>query len=71
MDRALEKNDEKQFVVIPVILRSCMWQHAPFAKLQGLPKDMRAVSTWPDKDEAYVNIVEGIKAAVEALIVPK
>ncbi|PNE11529.1 MAG: hypothetical protein CR217_08325 [Beijerinckiaceae bacterium] len=68
LDKALEQNDGKKCIVIPVILRACMWQHTPFAKLQALPKDAKPVCAWPDRDEAFVNVVEGIKAAAEKLL---
>jgi hypothetical protein len=68
MDRALEKSDDKSCIVIPVILRGCMWQHTPFANFQALPKDGKPVTSWPDRDDAFVNIVEGIKIAAEKLL---
>jgi hypothetical protein len=57
LDKALEQNDGKKCIVIPVILRACMWQHTPFAKLQALPKDAKPVCAWLDRDEAFVNVV--------------
>lgn len=68
LERALELNDEKKCIVIPIILRGCMWQHTPFAKLQVLPKGAKPVSAWPDQDEAFVNVAEGIKEAAEKLL---
>ena len=60
MTRALERHDAGEARVIPVILRDVDWTKAPFAKLQALPKDGRAVMTWPDKDSAWRNVAEGI-----------
>jgi len=68
LEKALERNDDKNCTVIPVILRACMWQHTPFAKLQVLPKDAKPVCAWPNRDEAFVNVVEGVKSAAEKLL---
>jgi hypothetical protein len=68
MDKALERGAEKGCVVIPIILRGCMWQHTPFATLQALPTDSKAVTSWPDRDQAFVNIAEGVKKAAEKLM---
>ncbi len=68
LERALERSEEGDAVVIPIILRSCLWRSAPFAKLQALPKDARAVASWPEEDEAFTNIADGIKQAAEKLI---
>ncbi len=44
LERALERHAERAAVVVPVIVRNCMWQHTPFAKLQVLPKDAKAIT---------------------------
>lgn len=46
LEQALERHANGEAVVIPIILRSCMWQHTPFAKLQALPKEAKAVALW-------------------------
>ena len=44
-----------------VIVRSCDWLSSPLAKLVALPKDGRAINKWEDEDEAYMDVVAGIK----------
>ena len=68
LECALERHQSNQARVIPVILRTCMWQQTPFASLQALPKDARAVSLWPDRDEAYLNVAEGIRQVAQELL---
>jgi TIR domain len=68
LERALDRHAAGDARVIPIILRSCMWHQAPFAKLQALPKDARAVSLWSDRDEALVNVVEGVRQVAEQLL---
>lgn len=65
LERALELNEQKKAAVVPVILRNCLWQHTSFAKLQALPREARAVSAWPDQDEALTNVATGIKQLAE------
>lgn len=67
LDRALELHEKKKTVVIPVIVRNCLWQHTPFSKLQALPKDAKAIAMWPDKDEALTSVVEGIRQIAEQI----
>jgi hypothetical protein len=67
MGRALERHDKKEAVVIPVIVRPCDWHGAPFAKLQGLPKDAKAVTSWANKDEAWTDVAKGVRRAVESM----
>jgi hypothetical protein len=62
--RALEKHDKGEAKVIPILLRPVDWEGAPFTKLQGLPIDLRPVTTWSNRDEAFKNIAQGIRRVV-------
>ena len=67
MKRALELHEIGVTRVIPVIVRDVNWTSAPFAHLQALPRDGKAVNTWANKDTAWRNVSEGIeKVALRA-----
>lgn len=66
MARALERHDAGEARVIPVILRPCDWHTAPFGKLLAAPKDGRAVTAWPDKDEAFTDVAKQVRQALGA-----
>lgn len=69
--RALEKHDAGQACVIPVILRPVdNWQSGELGRLQALPKDGKAVTTWDNRDEAWSDVVRGIRRVVEELTAP-
>ncbi len=53
--------------MIPVLLRPVDWAGAPFFRLQGLPIDLRPVTTWTNRDEAFMNIAQGIRRAIEGM----
>ena len=65
--RALDRHDKGEAKVILVLLRPVDWEGAPFARLQGLPIDLRPVTTWTNKDEAFMNIAQGIRRAIEGM----
>jgi hypothetical protein len=67
MERALERHDAGEAVVIPIILRSCNWKDALFGKLQTLPRDAKPIKSAADRDEAFTEVVVGIQRAVEKL----
>lgn len=70
MNQALAKHDAGLARVIPILFRPTFWYDLdlPFTKLQKLPTSgNKAVSEWKNKDRAYVEIVEGIKRAIEEL----
>ena len=67
LDKALERHEQKTAVVIPIIVRNCLWQFTPFAKIQALPKDAKAITSWPDKDEAMTHVVDGVRLIAEQI----
>lgn len=65
MQRAIERHNAGEARVIPVILRHCDWHAAPFGKLMATPKDARPIKSWPDIDEAFLDVVQSIKRALK------
>jgi tetratricopeptide (TPR) repeat protein len=64
---ALQQHEAKTARVIPIILRPCDLTDAPFGKLQSLPKDRLPVTKWPDRDEAFTDIANGLRIVAEEL----
>ena len=67
MERALELNRQGEIRVIPVLSRPCDLTGAPFSNLRGLPSNGLPVSKWSDADEAWMNVVQGLRQVVETL----
>jgi outer membrane protein assembly factor BamB len=67
MNRALERHEADQARVIPILLRPVDWKDAPFAHLQALPTDARAITDWRNRDKAFVDVVAGIRHVIEEL----
>lgn len=67
MQRAIARHEAGEAVVIPIILKPVDWRGAPFGKLQALPKDGKPVTKWSNRDEAFLNIAQGIREAAQAL----
>ncbi len=65
--RAKARHDAAQARVVPIIVRDVSWHSAPFAKLQALPTDGKAVTTWDNRDTAWRNVAEGIEEVVVEL----
>lgn len=65
MTRALELHNKNSSRIIPVIVRDVDWNGAPFAKLQALPKDAKAITIWDNRDSAWRDVSQGIRKAIE------
>jgi TIR domain/Effector-associated domain 2 len=67
--RAMERYNAGEAQVIPVILKPVMWKVSPFGKLSPLPKNGKPItsSAWHNRDEALLEVAEGVQQAVEEL----
>jgi hypothetical protein len=65
VQRAMERHDSGEAVVIPVILRPCEWNRAPFGKLLATPRDGQPVTAWSDRDEAFLDVARRVRAGIE------
>ncbi len=62
--QTMQRHQQGLTRVIPVILRPCDWKEAPFAKLAAVPRDGKPVTKWPDRDEAFLDVAQQIRAAL-------
>ena len=65
--RALKRHQANEARVVPVVLRPCDWHELPFGRLLALPTDGKPITGWPNIDEAFLDIVQGIKKALTEL----
>jgi hypothetical protein len=61
LDMALQRHERKEAVVVPVILRPVDWSATPLSRLQAIPADGRAITLWPDQDEAFTAVARAIR----------
>ena len=66
--RALELHDRGRLRLVPVIARNCRWQNLPIGRLQALPESGRPITTWTDRDDAYVSVALGIEEVARQLL---
>jgi hypothetical protein len=64
MKMALERHERREARVIPVILRPCEWKEAPFGKLMATPRDGKPITSFPDLDDAFLQVTQAIRQAV-------
>ncbi|WP_200828713.1 toll/interleukin-1 receptor domain-containing protein [Caballeronia choica] len=67
MALALERQARKEAHVLAVILRACDWTSSPLGKLLAFPTDARAVTSWPNQDEAFTDVAKAIRKVVNSL----
>jgi formylglycine-generating enzyme required for sulfatase activity len=61
---SLERHQRGDMVLVPIVLRSCDWTSTPLGALEALPAKGKAVSSWPNRDDAFQDIVTGLRAVI-------
>ena len=64
---AMQQHGRGESVVVPVLIRAADWRHGNFGFLAPLPTNHRPVNAWSNRDEAWLQIVEGIRFVAERL----
>ena len=67
MMRAMERHEEGSARVIPVILRPCDWQAAPFADLNAVPTDGKSVTKHATLDDGLLEVAMAVRQAAESM----
>src|SRR5450759_3801302 len=67
MQCALDRDKASRARVIPIIVRPCDKKGAPFAHLQALPTDAKAITTWNNQDAAWTDVAASIRRVIEEL----
>ena len=63
--KAMQRHRSGDARVIPVILRPCDWHDLTFGRLMAAPKDGKPITMWANADEAFLDVVKSIKAALQ------
>jgi len=65
---ALKKADQGLLKIVPIILRPCDWSGIGLEKLQCLPLNGKPISSFEDRDEAFLFVVDGIKNVIDSML---
>ena len=66
MSMALERYEQGEVSVIPILLRQCSWLSTPLKDFQPLPKDGRTISMH-NKSEIFFEVSEEIADVIKSL----
>lgn len=68
MKRAIERHNGGTARVVPIILRPVDWHRSPFGQLHALPRNGKAITSWPNEDEALLDVAKSIRLMALELV---
>jgi len=60
----LERARARGTTIVPVVAQPCLWEESDLAGFQALPAKKGPVSAWSDRNEAWLDVVRGVRSAV-------
>lgn len=67
LDEALDRHEENEAIVIPILVDDVSWEGTSVAKLGALPPSGRPVALWEHRNRAWKEVAKGIAGVVEDL----
>ncbi len=64
---AMERHKKGELVIIPILIRNSDFAESDFKTFQGLPADLKPVTTWDDRDSAWLSVTKGLKRVIESI----
>jgi Zn-dependent metalloprotease len=68
MEASLARHESGKARIIPILLRPVDLEGTPFFKIEPLPKNMRPVTLWNNRDQAWLEIAKGIRESSNQII---
>ena len=63
MEIAMQRHENQEAVVIPIIIHPCDWRETPFGKLMACPQDGQPISKYPNFHDALFEVEQEVKKA--------
>ncbi len=64
-EKAQEMEQQGKIIIVPIIVEPCDWLNTPFKNFKALPKDGKAITTWENKNTAFLDVVQGLRKLIE------
>ncbi len=64
---AMDRHERGEARVVSILLRPVFWQKTRMRTYLALPKDGRPITSWPNRDEGFLNVVSEIQRVIEEI----
>jgi hypothetical protein len=62
METAMQRMQNRDARVVPILLKPCLWKESRFSELQLLPRDAKPVTSWSSHEDAFADVANEISA---------
>ena len=62
--KTIERHNKQEVFIAPVFLRPCDFESSILSNFQGVPRDAKFISTWDDKDSAFLEVIKELRKII-------
>jgi len=66
VERSFARLKRGEAMVVPILLKPCLWQESRLSELQIIPRDAKAITSWPSQEDGFANVATEIRELVSA-----
>ena len=67
IEMALQRHRDGEAVAIPILVRAANWEETDLQNLQVLPREQKAIATWPNQDTIWHEVGKELQRVVETM----
>ncbi len=67
INKAIKRYNKREVIIVPIIARICDFESLALHQFQALPTHAKPISTWDDKDAAWLNVLDGLKKLINQI----
>lgn len=67
LSKAMDRHAKGEQALVPIIIRPSNLSMLNIAKFQATPKNAKAISTWADQDEAWMDVISSLSKLFTAI----
>lgn len=67
LSKVMDRNEKGEQALVPIIIRPSNLSMLNIAKFQATPKNAKAISTWANQDEAWIDVITSLDKLFTAL----
>ncbi len=65
LPKALERYKNQEAVVVPILIRTSRFKKSDLGRFQALPRNLKPINEWKNKDAAWMDVVEKLEGVVQ------
>jgi tetratricopeptide (TPR) repeat protein len=68
--KTIERHKNGEVYIAPIFLRPCYFESSILSSFQGVPRDLKFITSWGNIDEAFLNVINELRKIISEFTKP-